>query len=93
MRGFGYSKYETPIQNLKDIATDIQLFLTKLLKYEKFYIAGHQLGSVVGLMVANMMSSQCLGVMGFSPLPIYGLELPDHPKPESIDDILKLKEY
>jgi len=40
MRGFGYTTYNNPISGLKEIVVDLQLFISKILKFEKFYIIG-----------------------------------------------------
>lgn len=55
MRGFGYSSYNNEIASLKDLATDLKLFITENLKVDKFYVTGHQLGGCVALELAHMM--------------------------------------
>lgn len=55
MRGFGYSSYNKEMSSFKDLAADLKLFINEHLKFEKFYIIGHQLGGCVGLELAHLM--------------------------------------
>jgi pimeloyl-ACP methyl ester carboxylesterase len=55
MRGFGYSSYNKDMSSFKDLAADLKLFINEHMKFEKFYIIGHQLGGCVGLELAHLM--------------------------------------
>ena len=41
MRGFGYSSMNTQMGGLSELAEDLKLFVTEVLKIDKFYVIGH----------------------------------------------------
>lgn len=56
LRGFGDSTYHSPFNSLKELATDLKLFMTAL-KIEKAHIAGWSLGGGVAMEFAAIHQS------------------------------------
>ncbi len=58
LRGHGYSSYTTKITSLKDMATDVKLFINEVLDVEEIYLLGHSMGAGVSMELCLLMPSK-----------------------------------
>lgn len=64
LRGFGYSSYKTPINSLKELAEDLVLFVKEELKLnKKFYVMGHNIGTIIAIYLANLLPDLVKGII------------------------------
>ena len=66
MRGYGYSTYNTPIECIKDLADDLELFIKEHLKVGKVYLIGHSFGAITAWKLSTMIPDMLLGIIMIS---------------------------
>ncbi len=63
LRGYGYSSNKEPISSLKDLATDLALFMQEEMKVKDFYIFAHGMGCMIAVHLANILPSHVKGII------------------------------
>ena len=64
MRGFGFSSYKTKIKTYKDLAEDMNLFMTSTFpEIQDYFIFGHNIGGNVAMELALNHPTKVKGII------------------------------